>query len=433
MDPRNQLLSIRERLEILRNDVDNLVSELYPQVIKVPVGSNLLSLIDSAPESSLFDLEFGFAQDIGLYKFKKPCKIFGSINMLFGEISIEAPDVSFDTISITGLPSRNTILSIPSSGKRASLNNCRLTGHPNGQHRGIAANAEGIRLLNTNVINIAKDIDTQAVGGWVGTKDLIIRGGVYEATGENIMFGGGATGSESMIPTDILIENVELTKDVIWRQKPYLACKNLFEIKNGRNITLRKSKLRQSWQDDQVGAAMLFTVRNPTNAEPWSIIDNILIEGNEIEMVGAGVQISGRDGSATGIRETGGTHRISMVNNKWRNVNPELQKSATGQWASGRLYQITSGATNITIDGDQFHECKNIAGALYFEFPEIKNLVVKNARLYEGEYGIHGSKAQIGKSVLDMYAPGYVWENVIMVRTKPKNIPYPIGTTIVSE
>lgn len=432
MGTKENLESVRDRLAVLQHDVDNIIMELYPPVIPVPLGANFKAMVMENAPYTVFNFADSFEQVVGVHNFDKPFKCLANPFFpakLIGEITFSAPDISLTAVNLYG-NTPGTILSLPVTAKRTNLNQLTIYGQDFNQHRGIQANFEGGRFTDINVLNISKvGQETQAIAGWSGTKDLKLKNCVLEAAGIPFMFGGGNSVSEFLIPQDIVAEDCTFTKKLAWKARPDLVCKGLFEVKNGKNIRISRGKFKYAWKDDQTGYPFVFTVRNPSGLEPWSTIDGITVEDSIIEYVGAGTQIDGIDVPS---RPTAGVRNIIMRNNRWSNVDPEAQKGADGGWAAGRLYQITNGPKFITLDGEEYGQCKNINYAFGFTFPTVEGLVVRNSKFYEGHYGIHGSAFPIGKPCLDGYAPGYVWENITMYRNPPKNIQYPVGTTIVN-
>ncbi len=87
-----------------------------------------------------------------------------------------------------------------------------------GQKRGIAANAAHIVISNSDIRDIkAVGQDSQAIAGWNTPGPITIRNNYLEAAGENVMFGGAHINIPGVVPSDIVIEDNLMTKNLQWR------------------------------------------------------------------------------------------------------------------------------------------------------------------------------------------------------------------------
>ena len=71
--------------------------------------------------------------------------------------------------------------------------------------------------------------------------------------------------------------------------------KNLFELKNARNVVVDGNLMENSWTDAQTGYAVLFTVRNQDGGAPWSTVDTVTFTNNIVRHAPGGINILGRD------------------------------------------------------------------------------------------------------------------------------------------
>ncbi len=117
--------------------------------------------------------------------------------------------------------------------------------------------------------------DAQAIGGGGGDQPsgpYKIVNNFLEASGENILFGGGPA---TVTPADIEIRHNHLFKPLIWKPgqsgfvggtsgKPFIV-KNLFELKNAQRLLFEGNILDYSWGGvGQKGFAIVLTPRNQT-------------------------------------------------------------------------------------------------------------------------------------------------------------------------
>lgn len=418
----NELSAAEEHIAIAKQMVAGTGPEPPSDVVQVNPGMNLLQMIADNPENTVFNVHNDFVQDCGIETvFAKPCTLNSQYGRLIG-IFYPKPNTHFLGMILDGGNS-NTILT---GADGVTLDGCTLNGNVNGQHRGILANAKGMRIRKTRILNIARDIDTQAILGTNGTDDLLVSGCELEASGENILFGGDTTTSEAAIPRNIVIENNIITKRIAWRAGTP-TCKNLLELKQVDTISIRGNVMDFSFVDGQAGYGIVFTVRNEYGASPWANVKNVLFENNNINHVAGGFQILGRD-------DRGGAYPSQIMTNVVIRNNKIADMS--NQWGgNGRCIFISGGPDKLTFEGNEF-QCPTIPNsAITFDQPQYKvtNLTFVDQKLMiEGEYGIFGTSAPgLGKAAIDYYAPGYVWENNKVHKSGVNNIKWPAGTIFV--
>ncbi len=152
--------------------------------------------------------------------------------------------------------------------------------------------------------------DSQAIAGGMGNLAMgpyKIVNNYLEASGENILFGGGG-GTRS--PTDIEIRRNHLYKPRIWQkgQAGYVGgkggypfqVKNHFELKNGQRILFEANIAQYTWGGfSQAGYSILLTPKNQSGTCAKCQVTDVTVRYNRISHVGAGFQIANvRSGSA---------------------------------------------------------------------------------------------------------------------------------------
>ncbi len=86
------------------------------------------------------------------------------------------------------------------------------------QHRGIESNCGYLKVKGTYIGNIAEiGRDAQAICGWNGMGPFVIENSYLEASGENVMFGGGTAMSPGNAPSDITVRGNHIRKNPEWR------------------------------------------------------------------------------------------------------------------------------------------------------------------------------------------------------------------------
>jgi hypothetical protein len=157
--------------------------------------------------------------------------------------------------------------------------------------------------------------DAQAIGGGGGD----FGGGPYkivnnflEASGENILFGGGPA---TTTPGDIEIRRNHLYKPITWKPdqpgfiggtsgKPFIV-KNLFELKNAQRVLFEGNILENSWGGvGQNGFAIVLTPKNQMpNVCPLCRVTDVTLRYSKILHMATGMVIanslSGTGGAAT--------------------------------------------------------------------------------------------------------------------------------------
>ena len=150
--------------------------------------------------------------------------------------------------------------------------------------------------------------DSQAINGGIGSEPMgpyKIVDNFLEASGENILFGGGTAASA---PADIQISQNHMFKPLTWMkgQPGYVggangnpfAVKNLFELKNAQRVLLEDNIMENTWGGfSQVGFAILLTPKSQagnggSNLCPTCVVTDVTIRYNSISHVGAGLQIA---------------------------------------------------------------------------------------------------------------------------------------------
>jgi hypothetical protein len=169
-----------------------------------------------------------------------------------------------------------------------------------------------------------------------------------------MLVGGADPKISGLVPTGITVKFNHFTKPLSWRPgDPSYAgthwlVKNIFELKNARQVTVQGNLFEHNWPDAQKGFAILFTVRNQDGTAPWSQVADVTFRRNIVRQVAAAVNILGHDD----IQSSQLTQNILIENNLFTDVG--------GAWGgtssvNGRLFQLVSGTNepgpaNVTIN-----------------------------------------------------------------------------------
>jgi hypothetical protein len=200
--------------------------------------------------------------------------------------------------------------------------------------------------------------DAHAVSG--GTSSFA--GGPYkivdnfiEASGENILFGGGAA---TTTPADIQISGNHLFKPLTWLQgqpgfvggagnNPFIV-KNHLELKNAQRVLFEGNILEDTWGGySQDGSSILLTPKNQNENGvgicPICAVTDVTIRFNTISHVGAGMQIS------TGLSGDGVTGQPAYLGARYSIHDITIDDVESLKFVgSGGLFQVANNwQTNV--------------------------------------------------------------------------------------
>ena len=71
--------------------------------------------------------------------------------------------------------------------------------------------------------------------------------------------------------------------------------KNLFELKNARNVVIEDNIFENHWKEAQPGYAIVFTPRNSNGGCAWCVVEHVRFEHNLVRNVAAGINLLGYD------------------------------------------------------------------------------------------------------------------------------------------
>jgi len=273
-----------------------------------------------------------------------------------------------------------------------------------GQKRGVSVNAAHVTIANSHISGIkAVGQDSQAICGWNTPGPIVIRNNFLEAAGENIMFGGAGVSIAGIVPSDIVVEDNLLTKDLSWRGSSWTV-KNLFELKHSRRVLVRRNVMVNNWAGAQQGFAIVFTPRN-SGGQPTSwVVEDVEFSGNIVAHSSSGFNLLGHDDLAP----SGQLARVLIKNNLLYDIG--MTWGGTGTFA-----QIGGEPRDITIDHNTvLHEGNiitfysgtytNSSGVRVTGGP-VAGLVITNNLIKHNAYGIFGNGQAYGNGSLTYYAP----------------------------
>ncbi|MBC8124525.1 MAG: T9SS type A sorting domain-containing protein, partial [Candidatus Kapabacteria bacterium] len=233
------------------------------------------------------------------------------------------------------------------------------------------------------------------ISGVNGPGPFKILNNYLQASGENIMFGGGAPSIPGLVPSDIEIRGNTLIKPLTWRvEDPSYAgkhwtIKNLFELKTGRRVLLDGNTLENCWADlpiGQSGYAILLTVRAEGGLSPQADVSDVTISNNTIRNVAAGISLSGTD-DITSNRSS----RIHITNNLFSNINGPAFGDGNDAGPNVGTFLKIGDPTNVTVSNNTVEQTGSITWAIKpmtgFVFVNNRVNCFRSSGGYQGMYG----------------------------------------------
>lgn len=171
----------------------------------------------------------------------------------------------------------------------------------------------------TDSQTVAGGLGNIASGTWKIVDDFL------EASGESILFGGGAA---TVSPADIEIRRNHFFKPLTWMRgqpgyvggrngNPFIV-KNAFELKNGQRVLFEGNIVENVWGGfSQFGFGILLTPRNQavgtTNVCPLCQVTDVTIRYSTVSHVGDGLQIANALSSNGGAPLAGERYSIHDI------------------------------------------------------------------------------------------------------------------------
>ncbi len=120
-----------------------------------------------------------------------------------------------------------------------------------------------------------------------------ITNSLFEAGSEPLLIGGDLTRIPGVVPSDILIEDTDLSRPLSWQEDGIKRkIKNLLELKTGRRVIGRRLTLSGAWRDGQDGYAIVITPHSGGD------IHDVTLEDITARNVGGCLQLLGQEYSA---------------------------------------------------------------------------------------------------------------------------------------
>lgn len=277
--------------------------------------------------------------------------------------------------------------------------------------RCVAANGRNFKFTNSRATDChGRGYDSQAIAVWNGSGPFTITDSYLEGAGENVMFGGSPPSIPGLVHSDIEIRRNHFFKPPAWRG--VWTVKNLFELKNARNVIIDGNVFENNWTDAQAGWAIQFTPR-PSDSGTAAVVEDVTFTNNIIRNSDQGVNLLGADQSPapTDVR----LRRVRIANCVFEDIR-------------GTLITNTNGTDQVTIEHVTAFHGGNVISS---DYAPSTNFIYRDNITRHNLYGIFGSGHSIGNDSINYYFPGStIMSNVIAKEVdSPSNAEtlYPAG------
>lgn len=284
---------------------------------------------------------------------------------------------------------RGDVTSLDQVPHHLAVDCCYIHGDPaTGCRRGVSLQAASATITRCTISDCwYQGQDAQAIAVWTSPGDLLIENNFLSGSGENVIVGGADPKIPNLVPTDITIRGNHLFKPPAWRTY-HGSVKNLFELKNAKEVLIENNVFEGCWVDGQPGHAIVFTIRNQDGHAPWSTVQDVRFCWNVvIDVEGCFVNLLGVDDLHPSVRGEDMTIEQNLFVNGGGGV----------QSLSG--FHYTTICHNATTGPDW--KWLSFGGQPAEHFVYLDNAVPPT------EYGITGDDCGIGVPSLERYAPGY--------------------------
>jgi hypothetical protein len=217
--------------------------------------------------------------------------------------------------------------------------------------RGVFGDAQrGHTALIDSYVAGIKDVglnnDTQA---WLSISNpgpILVQNNFLEASGENLMLGGGDPVNATVLPKDVTIRRNTFSKNKAWWGARDYLTKTLLELKLGVRVLIEGNDfIDMPWNDG--GYAFRLTVRNQDGSAPYSEVSDLTIRHNLFKNITNGIIAFGADNQGPGYRSKR-SKRWNIHNNLVYGLGGSL---CGGGAACGTWIVIEEGGTSCTDPG----------------------------------------------------------------------------------
>jgi PKD repeat protein len=260
------------------------------------------------------------------------------------------------------------------------------------------APASGVRVQWQPVAGAA---EYRVYGRTAGAED------VYWRITTNEFTDSGAAGTAEAVPS---------SAGTVW------IVKNLFELKNARNVVVESNVFENHWKAAQAGYAIVFTPRNSNGACTWCVVEQVRFENNILRNAAAGINLLGYDGAS--VPNSRQTNNVAITNNVFQ-LTTALGGNAWFMLLGDEPRDITVSHNTIDANGNAVVYAY---GGTSTDVREILGFQMVANAMRHGSYGINGQYFAYGNGILNGYFPGAVFASNYLSGADASR--YPAGTMV---
>jgi hypothetical protein len=195
----------------------------------------------------------------------------------------------------------------------------------------------------------------------------------------------GAPGTAGAVPT---------TGGTVW------SVKNLFELKNARNVVVEQNVFENHWKESQAGWAIVLTPRNSGGNCTWCVVEYVRFENNIVRHVAMGINLLGYDIPSRPTRQTNG---IVIRNNVFDDISTWYGGNAWFMQMGDEPRDVVIDHNTVSHDGSTF---MFLYGGTSTDPREMYNVRITNNAARHSSYGLSGNYFGFGNGVINRFLPG---------------------------
>jgi hypothetical protein len=178
--------------------------------------------------------------------------------------------------------------------------------------------------------------------------------------------------------------------------------KNIFELKNARNVVVEYNIFENNWQKDQAGYAIVFTPRNSGGACTWCTVEDVTFHYNVVRNVAAGFNILGYDSPEI----TAQANNIQIRHNLFIGVTKAMGGNGWFMLIGGEPRDVIVDHNTVDHDGTSFIY---VYGGTETAPKQVLGVRVTNNAARHGSYGMNGEFFAYGNAILAGFYPQVVF------------------------
>jgi hypothetical protein len=195
--------------------------------------------------------------------------------------------------------------------------------------------------------------------------------------------------------------------------------KNLFELKNAREVVVENNIFENHWKDAQPGYAIVLTPRNSNGGCAWCVVEHVRFEYNLVRNVAAGINLLGYDNGNPSRQAADIVFRENLFTGL-----------STALGGNGWFMLMGDGPRDIVLEHNTIdsngNTVINVYGGTSTDPREVHGFQMIGNAARHGTYGINGAYFGYGNAILNGFFPDAVFTANYLAGGSPSR--YPAGT-----